>query len=62
MKLDDFITPSPKINLKWIEDFIAKTETIKVLQEKMGSKLFDFSLSNGISYICFFRQGQQKQK
>ena len=37
------------------------TQTIKLLEENIGSILFAISLSN-IFWTCLIRQGQQKQK
>ena len=44
MKLDYFLTPCTKINLKWIKD---KCKTLKLehLEETIGSMLFDISLN-----------------
>ena len=44
MKLDLYFIPLCKANVKWIKDPDVRSETIKLLEEKMGKKLFDIDL------------------
>ena len=51
MRLDHLLTPHRRMNSKWIKVLNVRPETVKILEENIGSKVSDIADSNILSDI-----------
>ena len=51
MNLDHFLIPHTKINSRWMKDLNVRQKTIKILEEKTGSNLFDLDCSSFLTAL-----------
>ena len=61
MKIDHLLTPHTRINSKWIKDLNIRPQTLKILEEIIGSKISDIAHNNFLSHI-FPQARETKEK
>ena len=54
MKLDHLLIPHPRTNSKWIKGLHVRPATIKIIEEKIGSKISDIAHNSILSDILYF--------
>ena len=59
MQIDPFLSPCTKVKSKWIKELHKKTESLKLIEEKVGKSLKDMGIGekflNRTSMACAVR-------
>ena len=61
MKLDNLLTSKIRINSKSIEDLNVRPETIKILEENIGSKISDIACRNFLLDVSPQSRGKKEK-
>ena len=62
MNLHHLLTPFRRINSKWIKELNIRLKNIKIIEENIGNKISDISLSNIFSDISTWARETKKKK
>ena len=57
----DHLMPQMRVSSKWIKDLYVRPETIKTLEENIGSKIVDIAHRKFLSEIYSRKQKQKKK-
>jgi hypothetical protein len=59
MRIDPFLSPCTKVKSKWIKELHIKSETLKLIEEKVGESLEDMATGEKFLNSIGERLGQE---